>query len=66
MLSLDMMRNAPHCLSVVKSYMPSDSRCNVTDKNHHGSFPYQFLSRQAAEPNQEEARMVDIGDPSLP
>ena len=30
--------------------LPSGSklaRGNVTDKNHHGSFPYQFLSRQA-------------------
>ena len=28
-----------------KKLYTSDSRCNVTDKNHHASFPYQFLSQ---------------------
>jgi hypothetical protein len=39
-----------------KKLYTSDSRCNVTDKNHHGSFPYQFLSSQAAEPRQKQSK----------
>lgn len=40
-----------------KKLYTSDTEGNVTDKNHHGDFPYQFLSRKQQRHIKDIARM---------
>ena len=44
-----------------KSYTPSDGGDNVTSENHHGGFPYQFLSRHV---ERQIQRLSKEGSPS--
>jgi hypothetical protein len=45
-----------HLLCAGKSYTPSDGGGNVTSENHHGGFPYQFLSRHVERQNQRQSK----------